>query len=77
MRTWEGVQRDMEPFGSAAEYCENTCFYTEGELQRRRGLVKFSASTGGQVIAPFWHPAQGNRAVFFLSTGSVVEVAAT
>lgn len=77
MRHWTGTERDTDATDPGAHHVENARFYINGEVQRRHGLVKLSASTGGLVIAPYWHPVQGQRAVFFLSTGAVVEVAAT
>ncbi len=76
VKAWKGIQRDIEAVGDAAHYAQNARFYRDGELQRRRGLVK-SVVQSGIAVAMFNHVSAGYFGVYQTSSGTIEAVAAT
>ncbi len=72
MRKWDAIKReDAADTLDGAHYVQNARYYLEGEIQRRRGLVKFAAVTSPRVMTNFWTPTAGFKALFFTSAGTI------
>lgn len=80
MKSWQGMERNADSTaetGDGCVYAQNVRFYVEGELQRRRGLVKVAAGTRPLRIAQFWSPATGMRTLILNTSGNITEAVST
>lgn len=67
------MNRADSAVSDAAHYAENVRFSLEGEVQRRVGLAKSSA-TSGTSVTNYWHPTAGFYVIFATSTGTLEAV---
>ncbi len=72
--TWKGITRDQSYTSDGALYAQNTRFYIEGELQRRRGMT-YQNSQSGTVMQNYLHPLTGYWNSYVTSSGDIVAVA--
>jgi hypothetical protein len=77
MKQWQGMEANADATGDGCQFAENTRFYLDGELQRRRGLVKFAAGIQPRTIAQFWTVASGMKTLTQTNTGTIEAVTST
>lgn len=77
MKQWQAMERNADSTGDGCVYAQNVRFYLDGELQRRRGLVKVAAGTRALRIAQFWTVASGMQTLVQDTSGNITSVAAS
>ena len=74
LEDWSGVERDTEPTAPGLQTSQNTRYYTDGELRRRRALAPRCTTESGSAVAPFFMPGVGFFLLIAKSTGTVEAV---
>ncbi len=74
MKSWQGMERNADNTGDGCLFTQNSRFAVEGELQRRRGLVKVAAGTRSLAVAQFWSPYATMQTLVQDTSGNITAV---